>query len=345
MIIKKNKSLWWYFVSLVFLIMLATSLIMAPITYLYIRYIAIDIHNRHHFAPIVFITVLSIIIGTIITIMVCKRILAPITNFSNAAKEITKGNLDIHLNESHRVSEIREVAHHFNVMAKELRSVEAFRNEFIVNVSHEYKTPIATIEGYATLLQDTHISEKEHQEYTKMIIDSARQLSTLSGNILKISKLENQEIITEKITYRLDEQIRQAILMLEPMWEHKNMSLHIELNSIQYYGNEELMMQVWLNLLVNAIKFSHEGGDLSFRLQSNRDYIVATLTDTGIGMTDHARKYIFDKFYQADPARYSDGNGLGLPLVRRIINLCGGTIEVISDLGEGSTFTVKLPKE
>ncbi|GGH18480.1 HAMP domain-containing sensor histidine kinase [Paenibacillus segetis] len=343
--IRKIKSLWWYFVSLVFLGMLITSLIMAPIALLYIHYGNIPEHGRYPFAPFLVLSLLSIVIGTIITIMVGKKILSPITIFSNAAKEIAKGNFDIDLNESHRVNEISEMAHHFNLMAQELRSIETLRNDFVVNVSHEFKTPIASIEGYATLLQDRSISEQEHEEYTKMIIDSARQLSTLSGNILKISKLENQEVISEKKEYRLDEQLRQAILLLETLWEPKQMTLNIELEKILYYGNEELMMQVWLNLLGNAIKFTHEGGEISITLSLQDNNITATISDNGIGMEKNVKKYIFEKFYQGDHARSAEGNGLGLPLVSRIINLCGGTIKVESELGEGSTFTVKLPMD
>lgn len=336
------KSLWWYFVSSVFLIMLSSLLIMAPLAFMYLRYGNIS-HGRNPFGPIFFIILLSLVIGTIITIMVGKRILSPITNFSNAAKEIAKGNFEIYLNEFHPVNEINEVAHHFNIMAQELRSIETLRNDFVVNVSHEFKTPIASIEGYATLLQDKTITEEEHDEYTEMIIGSARQLSMLSGNILKISKLENQEVISEKKEYRLDEQLRQAILLLETLWEPKQMTLNIELEKVHYYGNEELMMQVWLNLLGNAIKFTQAGGEISVNLVPQQDYISITISDNGIGMEKNVRKHIFEKFYQGDHARSGEGNGLGLSLVSRIINLCGGTIEVESEFGVGSTFTVKLP--
>jgi len=343
MIKNNNRSLWWSFVSLVFASILASSFLMALLAFIYLRYGNLYIHGRNHFAPILFIMVFSLVTGNIITMYVGKKILSPITDFSNAAKEIAKGNFDIDLNESHRVREISEVAHHFNIMVQELRSIETLRNDFVVNVSHEFKTPIAAIEGYATLLQDKDITKEEHDEYTGMIVDSARQLSTLSGNILKISKLENQEVITDKGEYRLDEQIRQALLLLESIWTPKQLSLNIELEKCVYYGNEELMMQVWLNLLGNAIKFTPEGGEISVSLTSKDHCIDVIISDTGIGMTKSVRKHIFEKFYQGDHARYAEGNGLGLPLVSRIINLCGGKVEVISELGEGSTFTVKLP--
>lgn len=343
--IKNNnrRSLWWSFVSLIFFSVLASTILMAILAFIYIRYGNLYTHGRAPFAPILFMMLFSLVTGYIITMYVGKKILSPITDFSNAAKEIAKGNFDIHLNESHRVREISEVAHHFNIMVQELQSIETLRNDFVVNVSHEFKTPIAAIEGYATLLQDKTITKEEHDEYTGMIVNSARQLSTLSGNILKISKLENQEVITDKGEYRLDEQIRQALLLLESIWTPQQLTLNIELQKCVYHGNEELMMQVWLNLLGNAIKFTPEGGEISVSLTSTKHEIAVVISDTGIGMTKSVRKHIFEKFYQGDHARNAEGNGLGLPLVYRIINLCGGTIEVVSELGEGSTFMVKLP--
>ncbi len=343
MIKKNNRSLWWSFVSLIFFSMLVSTFLMAILAFIYIRYGNLYIHGKTHFVPILFMMLFSLVTGYIITMYVGKKILSPITDFSNAAKEIAKGNFNIDLNESHRVREISEVAHHFNIMVQELQSIETLRNDFVVNVSHEFKTPIAAIEGYATLLQDKTITKEEHDEYTGMIVNSARQLSTLSGNILKISKLENQEMITNKGEYRLDEQVRQALLLLESIWTPQQLTLNIELQKCMYHGNEELMMQVWLNLLGNAIKFTPEGGEISVSLTATEHCIAVIISDTGIGMTKSVRKHIFEKFYQGDHARNAEGNGLGLPLVYRIINLCGGTIEVKSELGVGSTFTVKLP--
>ncbi|MGN7765757.1 HAMP domain-containing sensor histidine kinase [Paenibacillus sp. 22594] len=340
---KKRGGLWWHFVSLVFVIILSFLLLMSILAYLYIRLGNETIQHRNPFPPILTIVLFSLVIGTTITVTVGRKILSPIADLIKAAKEVSTGNFDIHLNESHRVGEISDVAHHFNLMVQELRSIETLRNDFVVNVSHEFKTPIAAIEGYATLLQEDNLSKEEHDEYTGMIIDSARQLSTLSGNILKISKLENQELLTEQTEYRLDEQLRQALLLLEPAWAPKQLNLNIDLDELQYYGNEELIMQVWLNLLGNAIKFTPEGGEISVSLRPGDPSISVVISDTGIGMTPQVRKHIFEKFYQGDPARSSEGNGLGLPLVSRIISLSGGTIEVSSEPGVGSTFTIKLP--
>jgi signal transduction histidine kinase len=328
---------------MVFLIILSFVLIMAVLAFLYFGIGNNTMEHGNPFPPILTMMLFSLVIGTTISIMVGRKILAPIADFSKAAKEIAGGNFDIYLNESHRVNEISDVAHHFNIMVQELRSIETLRNDYVVNVSHEFKTPIAAIEGYATLLQDDDLSREEHAEYTGMIIDSARQLSTLSGNILKISKLENQEMLTEQTEYNLDEQLRQALLLLESFWTTKQLSLNIELEEQRYYGNEELIMQVWLNVLGNAIKFTPEGGEISVALHADSSWISVVISDTGTGMNAKVRKHIFEKFYQGDPARAAEGNGLGLPLAARIISLSKGTIEVSSDPGRGSTFTIKLP--
>ncbi|MEK3795258.1 HAMP domain-containing sensor histidine kinase [Paenibacillus sp. FSL R7-0204] len=343
MIRGRNRGLWWYFVSMVFIIILFFVCILSVLAYLYFRVGNNTIGHRNMFPPVLMMMLFSVVIGTTISIMVGKKILAPITDFSRAAKEIARGNFDIYLNESHRVDEISEVAHHFNLMVQELRSIETLRNDFVVNVSHEFKTPIAAIEGYAMLLQEENLSKAEHDEYTGMIIESSRQLSNLSGNILKISKLENQEMLSELAEYPLDEQLRQALLLLESLWSAKQLNLDIELDEQRYYGNEELMMQVWLNVLGNAIKFTPVGGTISVALHSDGTWISVVIADTGTGMTPKVRKHIFEKFYQGDPARSAGGNGLGLPLAARIISLSKGTIEVRSEPGQGSAFTIKLP--
>lgn len=343
MIRGRNRGLWWYFVSMVFVIILFFVCILSVLAYLYFRLGNNTIGHRNMFPPVLMMMLFSLITGTTISIMVGKKILSPITDFSRAAKEIAGGNFDIYLNESHRVDEISEVAHHFNLMVQELRSIETLRTDFVVNVSHEFKTPIAAIEGYAMLLQEENLSKAEHDEYTGMIIESSRQLSNLSGNILKISKLENQEMLSELAEYPLDEQLRQALLLLESLWSAKQLNLDIELDEQRYYGNEELMMQVWLNVLGNAIKFTPEGGTISVALHSDGEWISVVIADTGLGMTQKVRKHIFEKFYQGDLARSAGGNGLGLPLAARIISLSKGSIEVRSEPGQGSAFTIKLP--
>jgi signal transduction histidine kinase len=194
------------------------------------------------------------------------------------------------------------------------------------------------------LLQDEELSADERREYTEMIIAGTRQLSTLSSNILKLSKFENQKIITDSVEFDLDEQMRRSLLMIEPQWSEKNIELDIELEPVRYCGSVDLLQHVWLNLLDNAIKFSNEGGKISVRLSDAGDHIIAEIADNGIGMNEETKKHLFDKFYQGDKSRSSEGSGLGLPLVKRIVELSGGAIHVKSELGIGSVFTVELPK-
>jgi signal transduction histidine kinase len=228
-------------------------------------------------------------------------------------------------------------------MANDLSSIELMRNDFIVNISHEFKTPIAAIEGYAVLLQEKNLPDEERLLYTQMILDSARQFSILSSNILKLSKLENQDKITQFTNYRLDEQIRNALLYLEKAWTDKDISLELELPKTMLYANEDLMMQVWLNLLSNSIKFTPTNGLIRINIVNKENFIQLHISDTGIGMSSETQKHIFEKFYQGDKSRSIEGNGLGLALVYKILMLHNGKIEVKSELNNGSEFIVTIP--
>ena len=269
----------------------------------------------------------------------------PLKKLIEATNEVSKGDFSIRLRECNVPPTVYEMNTSFNKMVKELSSIETLRNDFIVNVSHEFKTPIAAIEGYATLLQDSDLSENERIEYTKIILDSSRQLSSLSGNILKLSKLETQEIIPDKKYFSLDEQLRQALLLLETQWSKKNIDIDMDLKTTNYYGSEDLLMQVWLNIFGNAIKFTPENGLIVTSLKATPNGICISISDNGIGMSDDVKDRIFDKFYQGDKSRNFQGNGLGLTLVKRILDLCKCEINVISKINEGTTFNIYLPIE
>lgn len=341
---KKKSRLWIYFAVIVFSIMFVTASIMIGLAGLLYHFGHLRMENGTPLAPIAFLLFMSVMIGTAISFFVAKKILNPITKFSKAAAEVATGNFNIHLDEEERIEEIRDLTRNFNLMVRELSSIETLRSDFVVNVSHEFKTPIASIEGYAALLQEDGLSGKERYEYTQIIINSARQLATLSDNVLKLSKLENQELVFEKNAFRLDEQIRQAVLLLEPEWSKKELNLLIDLKKTVYCGSEQLLHLVWVNIIGNAVKFTPQGGSIEVHLYEERSSIITRISDTGCGMDDSVQRHIFDKFYQADTARKSDGNGLGLALVKRIVDLCGGKTTVQSKAGEGSTFTISLPK-
>jgi signal transduction histidine kinase len=294
--------------------------------------------------PIFNLYMVSVIIGTAISAIIGKRILSPLVKYSEALMEVGKGNFNIKLAEDkHYVPELKMMSHNFNIMVNELNNIETFRSDFIANVSHEFKTPLASIDGYTMLLQDSNLTEEEKNKYIEKILNNTKRLSNLVYTILQISKLENQGIIAEKRKFKLDEDFRQILLFLEPKWACKNIDLDINLDETTFYGNEELLAQVWVNILDNAIKFTPDNGTISCSMKQSDSWITATISDNGEGMPEGVQKHIFDKFYQGDKSHSSEGNGLGLALAKRIIDLCGGTIEVNSEYGKGSTFTVKLP--
>mgnify|MGYP005798567759 FL=1 len=215
--------------------------------------------------------------------------------------------------------------------------------EFVQTVSYEFKTPLAAIEGYAHLLEGENLSPKA-REYLRKIAESSRQLSRLTGNILRLSRLEKQEILSDKEFFSLDEQLREAVLFLEPLWNRKNLDIEMELPSVDCRGNRELLLQVWINILGNAVKFTPMGGSISVSMNETSDFIEVIISDTGIGMTEEVRTHIFEKFYQAEESRHGEGSGLGLALAKKIIELSGGTIRTESQPGEGSSFFVRLPR-
>lgn len=320
-----------------------SSLIVMAITILCIRAGFFVIPNI--LVPTIDLYIISIIVGTALSGIVGKKILAPLVKFSEAIIEVGKGNFNIRLteNKSCYVEELEKMTHNFNIMVNDLNNIETFRSDFIANVSHEFKTPLASIEGYTTLLQNNNLTDEERNEYIKKIHSNTKILSNLVYTILQISRLENQGIITEKRKFKLDEQLRQALLLIESKWTDKNIDLNIDLEPVTFYGNEELLMQVWVNLFSNAIKFTHYNGTIECNLTQSSSSIIVIISDNGIGMSKDVQKHIFDKFYQGDKSRSSEGNGLGLALVKRIIDLCNGVIEVQSEYGNGSTFIVKLP--
>lgn len=302
-----------------------------------------SVHIRAFFLTITSL-IISTLIATIISGIASKRILRPIRTLSKATEEVAKGNFSVKIGIP-KDYEFALLAKNFNKMVHELSSIETLRNDFVSNVSHEIKTPIASIQGFAKLIQDKNLDDDERSEFTDIIISESSRLSKLTSNILKLSKLENQEVITGKAEFALDEQIRCAILIMEPEWSEKGIDLDIDLDKVSIIGNEDLLQQVWLNIIGNAIKFTEGGGTISIKLMGLKNKIIIKVSDNGVGMNEETRRHIFDKFYQGDKSHLSEGNGLGLSLVKRIIELCDGEIEVRSKLNYGTTFTIELPKK
>lgn len=340
---KKHSKLWLYFAGIIFATIFAVFVLITIVWFMLFQFnlIQIDLRDRHN--PIVVLLLGSILLGTIIALFVGRLMIRPIQNISNAFDELSKGNFSVKIPTDEKIAEIREMAQHFNAMTHDLSHMETLRSDFVANVSHEFKTPIAAIEGYATLLQNPNLTREKHDHYVEIILDNSRRLSNLSSNILSLSKLENQEMIVDNREFRLDEQIRRAILMLEGKWSAKNIEFDMDLPKQMYYGSESLLAQVWSNILDNAIKHSPEGSVIHVNIHVAEKCLTVTVADHGEGMTEEVQKHIFEKFYQGDNSRRAEGSGLGLSLVKRIVDLCGGTVCVRSTPGQGAAFSVTLP--
>lgn len=286
--------------------------------------------------------VFCLIIGALVTAFLSKWFFDPIKKLRSAMGKVADGDFSVRLQTKSSSKEIQEVYSGFNLMAHELGSTEILQSDFVSNVSHEFKTPINAIEGYTTLLQDCDDLDEEHQQYVEKILFNTKRLSTLVGNILLLSKIENQSIQTHQTRFRLDEQIRQSVVALESAWTAKDIELDVDLESIDYVGNENLLHHVWDNLIGNAIKFNPQFGLVKLNLKKESEEIFFTVTDSGPGLSEEAMKHLFDKFYQGDTARKEEGNGLGLALVKRILTIVDGEIYAENLSGGGCVFTVKL---
>lgn len=291
------------------------------------------------------LTVVSLAVGSIVTQFVAKLFFDPIKKLGKAMEQVADGDFTVRLEEKSSSKEIMEIYTGFNMMAHELSVTEILQTDFVSNVSHEFKTPITAIEGYSTLLQDNENLSVEQREYIDKIVFNTRRLSSLVGSILLLSKLENQQIPTGQTHFRLDEQIRQSIVALEPAWEKKNLEFDVELERVEFVGNEAMLRHVWDNLISNAIKFSPQDGMVHMTLKRNEHQLEFTISDQGPGLSEDAQKHIFDKFYQADSSHKEEGNGLGLALVKRILAFENGTVHAENREEGGARFVVRLQRK
>jgi signal transduction histidine kinase len=269
----------------------------------------------------------------------------PMRRISEAARKIARGDFSVRimpLRKDGKKDFVEVMFDDFNTMAEELESIETLKSDFIANVSHEIKTPLSVIQGYAAALQNDTLPVDERREYTNTIMEASQKLSALISNILKLNKLENQEIVPESRPYDLSEQLRRCALTFEELLERKNITFTADLDEISVRHDEAMLEIVWNNLLSNAIKFTGPGGRISLTLKANDGMAQVVVRDSGCGMDGETKKRIFDKFYQGDTSHSKEGNGLGLALVKKVIELQGGSISVESTIDQGSTFTVCL---
>ena len=342
---KKQKPKKNYFFAsisiIVFICLVCVLLFFYALNILDYTFKFIDLEAATPITTLSILLIMSLGFGVVISLLVGKNISRPIEDIKKATTEISKGNFDIKVSPAKNKT-VNEIIENFNKMAEELKSIETLKSDFISNVSHEFKTPLSIIQTYTKAISKPDIAEDTKRRYLEVIDNNIKKLTNLTQNILSLSKLENQRIDIEKTTFWLDEEIRQCILLLETKWKAKNISFNLNLDKIKFFGARDLISQVWQNLIDNAIKFSKENGQISITLKMHPDKIVAIVADSGVGIPADNLPRIFDKFYQADSSRSSAGNGLGLALVKKIVEYLEGTISVSSEENKGTTFRIEL---
>ncbi len=308
------------------------------------------IYTPDNIAAAAKITFLNVVMITVLfkTIdFIRRRIMVdkPVKMITDAAEKIMNGDFSARVKHMHGsgMESFNQVGESINAMAEELSSVETLRTDFIANVSHEMKTPLAVIQNYGTLLQSPDLPDKERREYARAITDASRRLADMMTNILKLNRLENQQIYPHPTTFDLGEQLCESLLQYESVWERKEIEIETDLaESVLISADAELLSLVWNNLFSNAFKFTEAGGKVTLTLTADPDYATVKIADTGCGMTREVGEHIFEKFYQGDTSRATQGNGLGLALVKRVVDILQGEIAVESAVGVGTTFTVRI---
>lgn len=332
------------FVFIIINSILFSSLLVALITVAIIK--SFELQSAILLSPFLFISIpllASGIVSLTITVIASKNSVRELNELLSAIEKVSNGDFSVVLNEE-KSKAMNVVFKSFNQMVNELNSIEILRNDFISSFSHEFKTPIVSIKGFAKLAQSPNITSDERNEYLNIIATEINRLSYLSSSTLMLTKLESQEIVLEKESYSLDEQIRQSILLFQKNWEEKNITLEVDLEKIIITNNKSFLSQVWINLIDNAIKFSNENTVINISLKRlDNNFLEVIIKDQGIGMSEETLKSIFNKFYQAEASRNVAGIGLGLSIVKRIIELCDGSIDATSELNNGTTFTIILP--
>lgn len=342
---RRFNTLAIYFSVCVFVILILTMSISVSIVFLLSEFHVLDFIKAPKSLIVVLfvISATSIIVGTILAYFISRVPLRPFNTLIKAMDDLSRGDFSTRLDLEY-TEEFRRISDSFNKMAKELSQTEILRSDFINHFSHEFKTPIISIKGFTALLKNPDLTDEQRNEYLDIIIEESNRLTDLSTNVLNLTKLENTEILPKFENYNLTEQIRKVLVLLETQWSKKNINLDLDLQEVTIIANQDFIQQALLNLIDNAIKFSYDNGTISIMLLENEKNVSIIVKDEGIGMTIDQSKLIFRKFYQAQNETTTVGNGLGLSLVKRIIELHGGSIFVESAPKEGSTFTISLPK-
>ena len=301
----------------------------------------------HFRAVVMLIFLISIALTLTTTVRIRSLYVKPYRKMIAAMQDLADGHFNTRISldaNTYHPRETLEFVESFNITAEKLGSVEILRNDFINNFSHEFKTPIASIQGFAKLIREENLPADDMKEYLDIIIQETERLTLLSGNVLELSKVESQETLTNSEEFQIGEQIRQCALLLQTKWQTKSIDLQTEIDDAVITGDAMMLKQVWLNLIDNAVKFSPAGGTIEIHGTNAGDSYQVMITDHGAGMNEEVSARIFEKFFQGTPSHTIKGNGLGLTITASIIRLHAGTISVSSSPGKGSTFTVILTK-
>jgi len=300
--------------------------------------------GEFYFNPItlILLPIVMLVLVSPFAIFMLRKFRKHFDTFSKAMNFVANGETDVAITEDHGA--FKEIYKDFNKMVAEIHGIQKLRDELTGSFSHELKTPISSITGFAKMLLEEDLSEKKRKEYLAIILKESERVANLANHNLFLTKIGTQEIITGKVQYNLGKQIQNIAIAMESIWGKKNIMIDAELPDITYDGNPDLMESLWQNLLSNAIKFTPKNGEIDIKLSETESNIIVKFTDTGIGMSDEVQARIFDRFYQGDQSHAVEGHGLGLAIVHRIVQMCDGEITVTSAEGEGSTFTVTLPK-
>jgi len=296
---------------------------------------------------LLFMAIVSAIIGAVLALLTSRIPLRPVNRIINRMNSLASGDFSVRLSFGkllERHPTITELKESFNTLATELESTEMLRSDFVDNFSHEFKTPIVSIAGFAKLLRRGNLTAEQRDEYLEVIETESLRLASLATNVMNLTRVENRTILTDVSTYNLSEQLRGCVLLLEDKWAKKNLAFSLEFPEYDITANEELLKQVWINLLDNAVKFTPEGGLFEITILQSRDSIAVSVINEGPEIPSEAREKIFRKFYQAEESHAGHGSGIGLAVVKRIVDLHGGTVDVRSG-GGMTTFTVTLPQK
>ncbi|PEA06911.1 two-component sensor histidine kinase [Bacillus cereus] len=290
--------------------------------------------------------VFIVLIWTLIGILMRPKREAMIWTIIEPIQKIAKGDFSVKIrNEEKYDGEIGVLVKSINDMTDELNAMEKMRQEFVSNVSHEIQSPLTSIKGFARALQDNNLSEEKRKHYLTIIETETTRLSKLSQNLLKLTLLESEEYIPERVTYRLDQQLKQIVLNSEPLWAEKEIELELDLEKVQITADQESMSQVWINLIHNSIKFTPSGGTITIQLKEHEELVEVRIHDNGIGISEEQKQHVFERFYKADSSRNRahGGSGLGLAIVKKVVDLHQGEIKVESEEGNGTGFIVRIP--